>query len=59
MPINAEDLQVIISYKQLMSLLDAPRRVEYLDKKMDLVLQQQAALRLQFCELMETFRQLM
>ena len=59
MPINAEDLQVIISYKQLMSLLDAPRRVEYLDKKMDLVLQQQAALRLQFCELMETFRQLL
>lgn len=59
MPIDSNDLQVIISYKQLISLLNASQRVEALDKKMERVLEQQAALRNQFSELMETFRQLM
>lgn len=58
MPIKPDDLQVIIPYSQLMGLLNASQRVQELDKKMDRVLQQQAALRGQFLELMETFKQL-
>lgn len=54
-----DDLQVIIPYKQLLSLLESSRRVESLDRKMELVLQQQAAMRLQFTELLEAFRELM
>ena len=59
MPIDSNDLQVIIPYRQLISLLNASQWVESLDKKMERVLEQQAALRLQFCELMEAFRQQM
>lgn len=59
MPLDSNDLQVIIPYRQLISLLNASQRVESLDKKMERVLEQQAALRLQFVELMETFKQLM
>ena len=59
MPIDSNDLQVIIPYRQLISLLNASQRVESLDKKMERILEQQAALRLQFCELMEAFRQQM
>lgn len=59
MPIKPDDLQVIIPYSQLMGLLNASQRVQELDKKMDRVLQQQAALRGQFMELMDAFRQLL
>ena len=59
MPINSEELQVIIPYRQLVSLLDSSQRVEALDKKMERVLEQQAALRGQFLELMDAFKQLL
>ena len=59
MPIDPDHLQVIIPYQQLISLLNASQRVESLDKKMERLLVQQAALRSQFTELMEAFRQLM
>lgn len=59
MPIKSDDLQVIISYKQFTGLLDAFKRVEALDKKMERVLEQQDALRCQFSQLMDAFRQLM
>lgn len=59
MPINGDNLQVIIPYRELVTLLNASQRVEALDKKMERVLEQQAALRGQFVELMETFRQLL
>ena len=59
MPIKSDDLQVIIPYKQLMGLLDASQKVDDLTRKVDLVLQQQDAMRCQFLELMESFRQLM
>ena len=59
MPIDPDHLQVIIPYQQLISLLNASQRVESLDKKMERLLVQQAALRNQFTELMEAFRALM
>ena len=59
MPIDPDNLQVIIPYQQLISLLNASQRVDALDKKMDRLMLQQAALRNQFTELMEAFRQLM
>lgn len=59
MPIKSDDLQVIISYKQLMGLLDASKQVEALDEKMERVLKQQDALRCQFQELMLAFKQLL
>lgn len=58
MPIDPNNVQVIISYKELMNLLSASQRVETLDKKMDRVLAQQAALRGQFLELMDKFNEL-
>ena len=59
MPIDPDNLQVIIPYQQLISLLNASQRVDALDKKMDRLMLQQAALRNQFTELMEAFKQLM
>lgn len=59
MPVNGDNLQVIIPYRELISLLNSAQRVEALDKKMERVLDQQAALRVQFTELMDTFRQLL
>lgn len=59
MPVNPDSLQVIIPYRDLVHLLNASQRVDSLDKKMERLLDQQAALRLQFCELMEVFRQRM
>ena len=59
MSIDPDNLQVIIPYQQLISLLNASQRVESLDKKMERLLVQQAALRNQFTELMEAFRELM
>lgn len=59
MPIKPDELQVLISYKQLSELLNASQRVEALEKKVDRVLDQQDALRCQFSQLMDTFRQLM
>lgn len=59
MPVNSDNLQVIIPYRELVNLLNAAQRVDTLDKKMDRLLSQQAALRGQFLELMEAFKQLM
>ena len=59
MPFDSDDIQVIISYRDLVRLLDASRRVDSLDKKMDRLIQQQSALRLQFTELLEAFKELM
>ena len=59
MPFKPEDLQVIISYNQLLGLLNASQRVEELNQKMERVLEQQNALRGQFTELMDAFHQLM
>ena len=59
MPIDPNNLQVIIPYQQLITLLNASQRVDALDKKMDRLMLQQAALRNQFTELMEAFKQLM
>ena len=59
MPIDPDNLQVIIPYQQLISLLNASQRVDALDKKMDRLMLQQAALRNQFTELMEAFSKLM
>ena len=59
MPIDPNNLQVIIPYQQLVTLLNASQRVDALDKKMDRLMLQQAALRNQFTELMEAFKQLM
>lgn len=59
MPIKSDDLQVIIPYKQLMGLLDASQKVEALDHKLERVLAQQDALRSQFTQLMDAFKQLM
>ena len=38
MPIDSNDLQVIIPYRQLVSLLNATQRVEALDKKMERIM---------------------
>ena len=57
MPVNPDSLQVIIPYRELVHLLNASQRVDSLDKKMERLLEQQAALRLQFYELMEAFRE--
>ena len=59
MPFDSDDIQVIISYRDLVRLRDASRRVDSLDKKMDRLIQQQSALRLQFTELLEAFKELM
>lgn len=59
MPFDSDDIQVIISYRDLVRLLDASRRVDSLDKKIDRLIQQQSALRLQFTELLEAFKELM
>ena len=59
MPFDPDNLQVIIPYQQLISLLNASQRVESLDKKMERLLVQQAALRYQFTELMEKFNELL
>lgn len=59
MPINSDNLQVIIPYRELVGLLNASQRVDALDKKLERVLEQQNALRGQFLELMDTFRQLL
>lgn len=59
MPFKPEELSVIIPYTQLMGLLNASQRVEELNQKMERVLTQQEALRGQFMELMDAFRQLM
>lgn len=59
MPINGDNLQVIIPYRELVNLLNASQRVDAMDKKLERVLEQQAALRGQFVELMEAFRELL
>ena len=59
MPLNSDNLQVIIPYRELVNLLNASQRVDALDKKLERVLEQQTALRGQFLELMDTFRQLL
>lgn len=59
MPVDGDNLQVIISYRDLMHLLNASQRVEALDKKMDRLMEQQKLLRGQFTELMEKLGELL
>ena len=58
MPVNSENLQVIIPYRELVNLLNSAQRVDVIEKKLERVLEQQIALRGQFIELMEKFREL-
>lgn len=59
MPINGDNLQVIIPYRELVTLLNASQQVQALDKKMDRIIEQQNMLRGQFVELMQKFNQLL
>ena len=52
------DIQVMISYRQLESLLSAATEVKQLRYEVKRLQNQQAALRLQFSELMEQLRKL-
>lgn len=58
MPVNGDNLQVIIPYRDLVALLNSAQRVDALDKKMDRVIEQNKLLRGQFTELMEEFKKL-
>ena len=51
------DLQVIIQYRDLVELLAAAYEVDALRNEVKLLRAQQSALRLQFTELMELFRE--
>lgn len=59
MPINGDNLQVIIPYRELVTLLNASQQVQALDHKMDCIIEQQNLLRGQFLELMQKFNQLL
>lgn len=59
MPINGDNLQVIILYRELVTLLNASQQVQALDHKMDRIIEQQNLLRGQFLELMQKFNQLL
>lgn len=58
MPVNGDNLQVVISYRDLVNLLNAAQRVDALDRKMDRIIEQNKLLRGQFTELMEEFKKL-
>ena len=49
---------VLLSYSELMELLDASRKIQQLTKDMQRLEQQQTALRGQFFELMDRLREL-
>lgn len=59
MPINGDNLQVIIPYRELVSLLNASQQVQALDRKMDRIIEQQNLLRGQFTELLQKFNDLL
>ena len=54
----SNDIQVMISYRQLESLLSAATEVKQLRYEVRRLQTQQSALRLQFSELMEELRRL-
>ena len=58
MPKKLPDIQVLIPYKDLQQLLQASERVESLERDNRSLQNQIGALRLQFTELMELFRQI-
>lgn len=58
MPVNGDNLQVIIPYKELVNLLNASEQVQALDKKMDRIIEQNKLLRGQFSEVMELINKL-
>lgn len=51
-----DDIQVMISYRQLESLLGAAREVKQLRYEVKRLYEQQAALRYQFMELMDQLK---
>ena len=56
--VSPDDIQVVISYKQLESLLQAAAEVRQLRLDVRRLSEQQSALRLQFIELMELYQDL-
>lgn len=52
------DLQVVLPYKELLELLEASKQVKILSAQLAALLESQAALRGQFLELMEKYREL-
>lgn len=52
------DLQVVLPYKEVVELLEASRRVEALTSELSYLRKEHDALRGQFVELMERFREL-
>ena len=58
MPKRLPDIQVLIPYRDLCSLLAASAELESLKKDYGLILDQLGALRHQFTELLEQFRQI-
>ena len=52
------DLQVVLPYKELLELLEASKQVKILSAQLAALLESQAALRSQFLELMEKYREL-
>lgn len=52
-----DDIQVVMPYRQLESLLSAAADVKSLRLEVKRLTEQQAALRLQFVELMELFQE--
>ena len=58
MPKKLPDIQVLISYKDLQQLLQASYELESLKRDNGNLLDQMAALRSQFTELMEKFREI-
>ena len=52
------ELQVLIPYSRLMELLNAANRVEEMSDQVKQLLEQQGALRNQFTELMQKYKEL-
>lgn len=52
------ELQVVLPYKDLVGLLEASRQVDDLNRQLAAMRQEQAALRGQFVEVLEQFRDL-
>ena len=58
LPKGQEDFQVIVSLKKLLELMESAERADELTDKVESLDRQQTALRGQFLELMEKFKEL-
>lgn len=58
LPKGQEDFQVVVSLKKLLELMESAERADELTDKVESLDRQQTALRGQFLELMEKFKEL-